>query len=163
MPTYVYLSLLMSTQVYFWILMISYVYVCILISHFSFKPLVSKKWTIFLWNLEIYTIEMKLLWIGLHFLCSVLGVVSINTWLISNREENDCCYKLINWQNDNFDHFEWNICHIVHLHNFYQHSISSQLEISLVLNETIPIIQHRKWGHIKQEFAEKTKTAAKKQ
>ena len=101
--------------------------------------------------------------IGPHFLYWISGVVPFITWLISNWEENDCCYKLTNWQNDNFDHFEWNICHIVHLHSLYQHSISSQLEISLVLNGTTPIIQHRKWGHIKQEFAEKTKTAAKKQ
>ena len=49
-------------------------------------------------------------------------------------------------QNDNFDHFEWNICHFVHLLSLYQHLFSSQLEISQVLNGTTPEIQHRKWG-----------------
>ena len=35
------------------------------------------------------------LWIllGLYFLCWISGVVPLNTWLISNWEENKCCYK----------------------------------------------------------------------
>ena len=53
--------------------------------------------------------------LGFHFLCWILGVVPFNMWLISSRKENNCCYKLSNWQNDNFKHFEWNKCHFGHL------------------------------------------------
>ena len=48
----------------------------------------------------------------------------------------------ISTQNDNFDHFEWNKCHFVHLLSLF----SSQLEISHVLNGPTPENQHRKWG-----------------
>ena len=60
-----------------------------------------------------------------HFLCWISGVVPFNSWLISSWEENNCSYKLSNWQTDkmttiftqkyNFEHFEWNRCHFVHL------------------------------------------------
>ena len=43
-------------------------------------------------------------------------------------------YKLINWQNDNFNNFEWNTCNFVHLLSLKQHSFFSQLEMSHVLN-----------------------------
>ena len=42
--------------------------------------------------------------IGPHFLCWISGVVSFNTWLISSWEENNCCYKSRNWQNDSYFH-----------------------------------------------------------
>ena len=46
---------------------------------------------------------------GPHFLCWILGVVPFNTWLISSWEENNCCYKLSNWQNDNYFHSKWQL------------------------------------------------------
>ena len=55
-------------------------------------------------------------------------------------------------QNDNFDHFEWNRCHLVHLLSLQQHLFSSQLEIGHVLNRTNPEIQHRKWGPLSLVF-----------
>ena len=39
---------------------------------------------------------------GSHFLCWISGVVLFNTWLISSWEENNRCYKLSNWQIDNY-------------------------------------------------------------
>ena len=74
---------------------------------------------------------------GPHFLCWISGVVPFNTWLISSWEENNCCYKLSNWQNDNFDHFEWNRCHFVHLLSL----LTTQLEIAHMLNGTTPETQ----------------------
>ena len=46
---------------------------------------------------------------GPHFLCWITGVVPFNTWLISSWEENNCCYKLSNWQNDNYFHSKWQL------------------------------------------------------
>ena len=76
---------------------------------------------------------------GLLHLCWCFAVGPFSTWLISSSEENKCCYKLSNWQNENYFHskwqlrtfWEWNRCHFVHL-------FSSQLEISDVLNGTTP-------------------------
>ena len=62
---------------------------------------------------------------GPHVLCWISGVVPFNTWLISTWEENNCFYKLSNWQNDNHFHSKWQLrpfwvkyiprCHFVHL------------------------------------------------
>ena len=35
--------------------------------------------------------------IGPHFLCWISGGVPFNTWLISSREETNCCHKLSKW------------------------------------------------------------------
>ena len=67
---------------------------------------------------------------GPHFLCRISGVVPLATWLISGWEENEC----------------WS-CHFVSCSackNSYV--LSSQHDISDVLNGTTPEIQHRKWG-----------------
>ena len=45
--------------------------------------------------------------LGPHYLCWIFGVVPSNTWLISSWEENNCCYKLSNWQNENYFHSKW--------------------------------------------------------
>ena len=45
--------------------------------------------------------------LGPHFLCCSLGVVPFNTWPISRGEENNCCYELSVWQNDNYFHSKW--------------------------------------------------------
>ena len=47
--------------------------------------------------------------LGPHFPCWVLGVVLFNTWLISSWDKNKCCYKLSNWQNDNYLHSKWQL------------------------------------------------------
>ena len=38
--------------------------------------------------------KYSLIHLGPHFLCWISGVVPFNTWLISNWEDNNCCYKL---------------------------------------------------------------------
>ena len=45
--------------------------------------------------------------LGPHFLCFLGGIVPFNTWLTSSWEEKKCCYKLSNWQNDNYFHSKW--------------------------------------------------------
>ena len=47
--------------------------------------------------------------LGCHFLCWIYGVVPFNTWLISSWEENNCHYKLSNWQNDTYFHSKWQL------------------------------------------------------
>ena len=53
---------------------------------------------------------------GPHFLCWISGVVPFNTWLISSWEENKCCYKLSNWQNDNNFYLKWQLRHHFEFH-----------------------------------------------
>ena len=38
-----------------------------------------------------------------------LGVAPFNMWLILNWEEHNCCYKLSNWQNDNYFNSKWQL------------------------------------------------------
>ena len=51
--------------------------------------------------------------IGPHFLCGISGVVPLNTWLISSWEDDNCYYKLSNWQKNNYLHSEWQLCQFV--------------------------------------------------
>ena len=46
---------------------------------------------------------------GPHFLCWTSKVLLFNTWLMSNWEENNCCYKRSNCQNDNSFHSKWQL------------------------------------------------------
>ena len=40
-------------------------------------------------------VNIKFFWcLGPHFLCWILEVVPLNTWLILSWKENNCCYKL---------------------------------------------------------------------
>ena len=50
------------------------------------------------WCLLSCMIEIRNMLGPLH-LCWFFTVGPFNTWLISSREENKCCYKLSNWQN----------------------------------------------------------------
>ena len=52
---------------------------------------------------------MAFYWQSPQFLCRILGVVPFNMWLTSRWEENNCCYKLSNWQNDNSFHSKWQL------------------------------------------------------
>ena len=47
--------------------------------------------------------------LGPPFVCWISGVVPFNMWPISSWEENNCCYKLINWQNDNYLVSKWHL------------------------------------------------------
>ena len=89
---------------------------------------------------------------GPHFLCWITGVVPFNTWLISCWEENNCCYKLSNWQNDNYFHTKLQLLPFwVKYMSFRAFAqlvttlISSQLEIGHVLDGTTFETQYRKW------------------
>ena len=42
-----------------------------------------------------------------HFLCWISRVAPFNTWLISNWEENDCCYKLSKCTKWHLFHSNW--------------------------------------------------------
>ena len=45
--------------------------------------------------------------IGPHFLCWMLGVVPVNTWLVSSWEENKCCNKLSKCTKWHLLHSKW--------------------------------------------------------
>ena len=47
--------------------------------------------------------------LGLLHLCWFLAVGPFNTRLIWSWEENKCCYKLSNWQNNNYFHSKWQL------------------------------------------------------
>ena len=68
-----------------------------------------------------------------------MKITVVTSWAIDKM-------TIIFTQNHNFDHFEWNRCHFVHLLSLYQHLFSSQLEISHMLNGTTPENQHRNRG-----------------
>ena len=114
------------------------------------KPVVLKK-MFSLWP----TTNLKY---GPHFLCWVSEAVPFNTWPISSCEENKCCYKLIKCTNFLLKMVEVvilseNSCHCVSCSACTKQLVSSQLEISHVLNGTTSEFHHRKWepksAHIK--------------
>ena len=102
-----------------------------------------------------------------HFLCWILGVVQLNTWLISSWEENICCYKMSKCTKWLLLHSKWSkVSFWVKIvviffrcsacNNSY---LISQLEIIHVLNGTSPEIQQRKWGlqevpNVQQTFSQ---------
>ena len=45
----------------------------------------------------------------LYFCVGFSWIVTFNTWLISCWEENNCCYRLRNWQNEDCFHSKWKL------------------------------------------------------
>ena len=73
----------------------------------------NEKWRHFFWENEWKEIPLWLLVTliinGTQFLCWFSGVIPFNTWLISSWEENECCFKLSNWQNDDYFLSNWKL------------------------------------------------------